>query len=493
MVKTALRYPILVLFAWQALSSPAAEESLSKEELSQHLRYLASDELMGRAAGTPGADQAARYIAEQFQKAGLKTLPGFDNYLQRIPFRHTGRVEAGTLVVGGKTYKQGENLLILEGPALEQTVPAVFSRAAAADLEQLDLKGRLLVAPLEDPSNPGSFRAALRQSRQRRTLLAAKGAVGLAEIYQGPAWDRIAGFLGRERLEAATPESSEVTPLLHVLIRQPEEEAIPWSEGKLPAVAIQVSGRPVETVYSSNVGGWVEGTDPALRDQFVFLTAHYDHLGAGRDLPNATEEDFIFNGARDNGMGVVALIAAAESLAEKPAARSVAFLAVTAEEAGTLGSSYYVEHPAIPLQKTVFVLNTDSGGYNDTGVVTIMGLERTTAQKDLQAACSDFGMEGITDPEPAQGFFNRSDNIHFARRGIPAPTFSPGFRAFDQELMKYYHRPADEADESFDFDYLLRFSQAYARSARRIADDPAQPHWAPGDPFEEAWKELYGK
>ncbi|MEE8583836.1 MAG: M20/M25/M40 family metallo-hydrolase [Acidobacteriota bacterium] len=495
MWKTAFRLTCLLLVAAQAVCTPAAEESLTEEEVARHLRYLASDELMGRRTGTPGNDQAAAYIASQFERADLKTLPGLEGYLQRIPFELTEKAESGTLSISGRQFAQGDDLIILEGPALKKEVPAIFRPATLADLEELDLQGKLLVAPLDDADNPRSFRTALRRSQARRDLLARKSAAGLVEVYQGTGWERISQFLSRRRLQLASDsEEEKAEPILHALIHQPQEgSAPPWEAEEAMTASIDVPGRLPQIVHSANVAGWVEGSDPQLRGQHVMLMAHYDHLGAGKDLPGATEEDYIFNGARDNGMGVVALISAAKSLANQPPARSVVFLAVTAEEIGLLGSRYYLEHPLVPLEKTVFVLNSDAGGFTDTDVVTVMGLERTTAREDIQKACADFGMEAVPDPVPGQNFFSRSDNIHFARKGVPAPTFSPGFREFSQELMKHYHRPSDEAGQDFDFAYLLRFSQAFARSARRIADNPQQPRWAPGDSFEEAWKQLYGK
>ncbi len=495
MWKMSLGCSIALLLVAQALSQPIAEESLTEEEVARHLRYLASDELMGRATGTAGNDLAAAYIAAQFEKSGLKKLPGLDSYRQPIPFQVTEQAESGSVSIGDRKFGQGGDLLILGGSRLQKEVPAVFSSAAPAELEKLDLEGKLLVAPLEDPDNPGLIRAALRLSQARRSLLAKKAAAGLVEIYQGSAWDRISRFLGRRRVQLASDsQQQEAPPILHALVHQPQQDnEPPWEEGKALSASIDVPGRLSRRLQSANVGGWIEGSDPDLRGQHVLLMAHYDHLGAGMHLPGATEEDSIFNGARDNGMGIVALISAAKSLSEKPPARSVVFLAVTAEEIGLLGSRFYVEDPLIPLEKTVFVLNSDAGGFTDTDVVTVMGLERTTAGDDIRKACADFGMEAVADPAPAQNFFNRSDNIHFARKGVPAPTFSPGFREFSLELMKHYHRPSDEVGEDFDFAYLLRYSQAFARSARRIADNPQQPRWASGDSFEAAWQQLYRK
>jgi Zn-dependent M28 family amino/carboxypeptidase len=168
-------------------------------------------------------------------------------------------------------------------------------------------------------------------------------------------------------------------------------------------------------------------------------------------------------------------------------------LACTGEEVGLLGSRYYAEHPLVPLNKTVFNLNIDGAGYNDTSIVTVIGLERTTAERDILDACKPFGLTAIQDPAPEQNLFDRSDNVSFARKGIPAPTFSPGFRAFDDAINKFYHQAADQADEQFDFAYFHRFVKAFIHAARRIADNPSSPQWKSGDKYESIGKKLYGK
>ncbi len=150
-----------------------------------------------------------------------------------------------------------------------------------------------------------------------------------------------------------------------------------------------------------------------------------------------------------------------------------------------------MQHPLVPLDRTVFALNIDGGGYSDTTIATVIGLERTTADALIAAGAAAYGLNVIPDPAPEQNLFDRSDNVNFARQGIPAPTFSPGFRSFsDPGVATYYHRPQDEADDDFDYAYLRRFVQAYAHAARRIADSPYRPVWKPGDTYEPAARAL---
>jgi Zn-dependent M28 family amino/carboxypeptidase len=239
--------------------------------------------------------------------------------------------------------------------------------------------------------------------------------------------------------------------------------------------------------------GFIEGTDPVLIQEYLLISAHYDHVGVGKEGGSMfTEQDSIFNGARDNGIGVVALLSAAKGLAQTPPKRSVIFLACTAEEMGLLGSKYYTEHPLIPLNKTIFNLNSDGAGYDDTAAISVIGYDRVGVVEEFNLAAQKFGLRIIADPAPEQNLFDRSDNVNFAIKGIPAPCVSPGTTDFTEEIAKYYHQAIDNP-ESVDFDYLLVFCKTFVHMARLIADKKEAPQWAPGDKYEEAGKKLYGK
>ncbi len=237
-----------------------------------------------------------------------------------------------------------------------------------------------------------------------------------------------------------------------------------------------------------NVVGIVEGTDPELKDEFILYSAHYDHIG----VRNTGQPDSIFNGARDNAVGTVTVLSAAENIAKYPTRRSAIFILWTAEEMGLRGSRYFAENPLIPLQNIVYCFNSDNGGYNDTSIATIVGLGRTTAEADIRQACEAFGLRAIDDPAGEQGLFDRSDNVNFARKGIPAPTFSLGFTAFDEEIMKYYHQVADEPD-NLDYEYLEKFFRSYVLACRLIANNPETPFWVENDKYYNAGKALYDR
>lgn len=248
-----------------------------------------------------------------------------------------------------------------------------------------------------------------------------------------------------------------------------------------------VTLRDSSVVKSKNVIGVVEGSDPDLRDEYLLLAAHYDHVGVG---PATAEGDSIYNGARDNAVGVATVMAAGKYFAEHPPKRSVILAFWTAEELGLIGSGYFAENPPVPLDQVVYNLNIDGAGYNDTTMVTVVGLERTGAESIFRSSTREFGLDVNSSPVPELGLFNRSDNVHFARKGIPAPTFSLGFTAFNEELQYYYHQPTDESS-NLDFDYVTQYARAYVLSAERIANKTDAPFWVPGDEFEEAGLQLY--
>ena len=211
----------------------------------------------------------------------------------------------------------------------------------------------------------------------------------------------------------------------------------------------------------------IKGTHPVLKREYILLCAHYDHLGIKR---NCDDRDTIYNGARDNGMGIVSLISAAKVLSNNPTARSVVFVAFTGEEEGMCGSKYFIKHPPLNLNDIKFVLNNDGGGYNDTAVVRVAGLDKTTGKESIIKACASAHLGCLPYPAELQYLCLLSDNAPFAKIGIPSVTMSPGFDKVDEDILKYVHTVADEADDHFDYFYLRKFAEAYTLAAIAMAN-----------------------
>ncbi len=226
-----------------------------------------------------------------------------------------------------------------------------------------------------------------------------------------------------------------------------------------------------QRLTAANVVGIIAGADPARRDEVVLVTAHYDHIGIGRPVNG----DSINNGADDDASGTVGLLELARQMARGPApARTIVFAAVTGEEVGLIGTRWYINHPVRPLERTVANLNLEMIGRPDTltggaGTAWLTGYERSTFGDLLAAA----GVPIVADPRPAQRFFERSDNIDFARRGIPAHTLS----TFN--LHTDYHTVHD-GPETIDTGHMARVIDAALVALRTLANAPEVPQWHPG-------------
>ncbi len=466
-----------------------SEREISLGEVAAHLRFLASDELEGRMTGENGNEVAARYIAEQFRAYGLKTLPGADDFMQRVPLTRTGHSRDSRLVIAGDTLRQGVEMLIREGAGVDISAPLVFlgfgvnePGAGHNDYAEKEVRGKIVVVTFGTPESRGT-RLGFEAGREKLRLAQENGALALIELYDGGLpWSTLVQFLAAPKYEIGGPRDDGAAPNLpHILV---DNSAGRYEKpGSLQeAASLVIAGSTPESMTSPNVLALLPGNDAKLSAEYVFVTAHFDHLGIKEH--SETGQDSIFNGARDNAFGVAALLAAAHSLSLAKPARPVVFMACTAEELGLLGSKYYVENPLVPLNQTVFVLNVDGAGYTDTTIVSVIGLERSSAQNSIIAAAAAFNVEAISDPVPQMNLFNRSDNISFSRKGVPSCSMSPGFRSFGPDLQRYYHRVEDEVNDDFDLNYLLKFSRVFARAARMIADAEKAPVWRSGDEFE---------
>ncbi|WP_296700983.1 M28 family peptidase [Algoriphagus sp.] len=478
---------LTVTFVAEAQKKKIDKKFDEKSAISE-LTYLASDELKGRDPATPEMALAYDFIAKQLEEAGAKPVPGADGYFQNIPFRLSSPPSKGKIVMGDSTYIQGENLLVLDGESLSGTYQLVdVGFGTPADFEGKDLTGKIAVSSVGAP-NKMSPNDLFSLGSEKTANAKKQGAVALIERFNIPSipWQLIANYLNRSQMGIDNGESSKlpyiwVKDLSNVL---PKEIAV----GNAKSAVLQIEGKTNKPIEGKNVIAWIEGSDKDLKNEFVMLSAHYDHVGIGRPDESG---DSIYNGTRDNAIGTVAVMNAAKYFAKNPPKRSILLALWTAEEKGLLGSRYFANNPLIPLNQIIYNLNIDGAGYNDTSIITVIGLGRTTGDDMVIEAVEDFGLKALADPAPEQGLYDRSDNVNFAVKGIPAPTFSLGFTAFDDEINKYYHKAGDQVD-SVDLDYVTLYWKAYILAAQKIGNLDYQPMWVAGDKYEEAGKALYG-
>jgi Zn-dependent M28 family amino/carboxypeptidase len=235
---------------------------------------------------------------------------------------------------------------------------------------------------------------------------------------------------------------------------------------------------------SENVIGILRGRDPVLRNEYVVMSAHMDHLGIGRSVNG----DSIYNGAMDNAAGTALLMDMARHLSREHVTlrRSVIFAAVTAEEKGRLGSTYFANNPTVPLHAIVADLNTDMFlPIIPFTMAMVNGLEESDLAADARRAADAAGTRVVTDPEPEQNRFVRSDQYSFVLRGIPALSLKIGFvagspeqRTFHDFEAKRYHQPSDDVTQPVNFAAAAGFEKLMLALVREVANRDTRPVWS---------------
>ena len=425
--------------AWIALApafpaSPAMGQALEPDSLLAHVRYLAADELRGREPGQPGADSAAAYIARHLREYGLEPL-GSDGYRQPFGVTLTARILPESRLLlrspnGERELKLGEEWL----PFLFSDSGRVAGKVARpgyglSDEDYAGLAagpGGSLVVVLRggtpagfDPHGAGGDAT----PRFKATLARRHGADAV--------------LITVPRLEAprpGDPPHSIGIPAAQLLERP---DVLGWLDEEGVEVTLDARVEPVEaTAY--NLIGRLPGRDPRLAEEIVVIGAHYDHIGMGGPGSLAPDVEAIHNGADDNASGTALLLGLARYFAQNPErrpARSLVFVAFSAEEMGLLGSEYVVSHPPFPLERVTAMINFDMVGRlgdEDLQVFGTESAEEFTALIDsLDAAAAGVEVTNIGDG------YGPSDQTSFYARGIPVLHFFTGTHS-------QYHRPEDD-------------------------------------------------
>ena len=501
-------------------------------QLRADIRFLASDLLQGRRAGTHGYDVAAEYVASRLAILGI--APGGEaGYFQPLRLRE---------VTPDLTAISVE----LSDPALAAAIRVPDTAIVSADLAHLeldlagkmtyvgkavcdpetgrddaagaDLTGRFAVvlAGIADGLPPA--RAAVRSDAAAKWACVAKrGAIGMITLrtpkatvlawgstltsYRSGTMGLLAGDAARSRSLPApilTLDAPAARAALASVGHELDAEETRAQAGKpehfdLPGtLRIHYRGRSRDVV-SANVIGRIEGSDPELAREAVVISAHLDHLGV--DATGA-----IRNGAIDNASGIAELLAIGRALTAlpRPPRRTVILLATTGEELGLLGAEGFVAHPLWPLDRIAANINIDQTGLLwPLADVVADGAERSTLAGPAGRAAAALGLTVSPDPVPEQGFFLRSDQAPFARAGVPAMIFRPGFadRAGGTDVNRgrftkwrgsAYHSPLDKIDQRdppIDFDSGITMARVVYLTALEIANADQRPRWNPGDVF----------
>jgi len=249
----------------------------------------------------------------------------------------------------------------------------------------------------------------------------------------------------------------------------------------------------IRTIDSTNVVGKIEGSDPALKNEYVIYTSHWDHFGIGVPVNG----DKVYHGAQDNATGIGGLIEIGRAFAAMPARpkRSILLLAVTAEEQGLLGSGYYAQNPLYPLNKTIGVVNMDAlNVYGKTNDVTVTGLGNSDLDDIAQAVAAEQKRVVKPDPTPEKGGYYRSDHFPFAKQGVPALASSGGIdyvgkpadwgkQISEAYIANDYHKPSDKVKPEWEMSGAVQDLQFYWMVGYKIAQADKYPTWKPGNEF----------
>ncbi len=510
---------------------------VSAEALSRHVRVLASDAYEGRAPATPGEDRTIEYLVAEFKKAGVQPAGDGGGWTQSVPLERTrvdGPVTA-SLQVGGEAQPlaNGDDVVLqsLAPVARVEVVdaPLVFVGYGVSapergwdDYKGVDLAGKVAVVLVNDPDfeadAPGDFDGRGMTYYGRWTYkyeeLARQGATGVLIVHEtapaayGWATVRASGLspvFDIPRADAAT---------YHTLLRG-------WMQRELAVSLFARAGLDFETekkraqtraftpvalgdatlsasfavqreaVVTRNVVARITGAEHP--DETVVYSAHWDAFGIGE--PDAGG-DRIRRGAVDNATGVAAVLELARVYAAGPRPRrSVLFVALTAEEKGLQGSTYFVAHPPVALEKTAAVINLEmlspDGANRD---IASWGNGRVSLERDLRRVAEARGRGYSPDPNLEAGFFYRADHFPFARAGVPAITIGAGLDKVeggiergtalrDAYFRDCYHQPCDRWTPQWDAQGQVQDVVLLYDLGRGIADGETWPQWLDGSEF----------
>lgn len=502
------------------------------QRIKKDVTYLSSDVLEGREAGSAGHAIAVNYVIEQFKEIGISPMGDNGGYVQTVPLISVMREDEGNVLSissrSGEAFSltDGEDYIVSASSAGEQTsveAPVVFAGYGIVAPEHglepyknLDVDGKIVAILSGSPAGIQTEERAYYGAQVAREM-SERGAVGVI-IIETPVRAKRVSF--KQSIQRATTspsmkwikadgdayttspnlkasayvsmvgaeklfEGAELSwPEILAIIK---DESANVSSFEMPISARIEQNSKHEQITSDNVIGYIEGSDPALKEEVIALSAHIDHIGITR---KSMAKDVINNGALDNAAGVSTLLEVARIIksGERPR-RSILFTVVTAEEKGLLGAQYFAQNPTVERKRIVGNVNLDMPvlTYDFTDVVAFGG-ERSTMKAAIEDAIADFGVSLGEDPFPAQGLFTRSDHYRFVEIGVPSVFLATGFEnggeeAWSNHFANNYHKPSDEVDNGVLFNVADKFASINAKIAITLANQDDRPLWIKDDFF----------
>ena len=511
-----------------------------------HVQVLADDSMKGRLTGSPEYLKAADYVVSQFKKDGLQPAGLNGSFVQPVHFevqRILADKSSLALTVHGKTEPLTlgtDAILGARSPQLPHVDASLvflgyglhlpeshYDDFASAEVPYASLRGKIVVVVNGGPAElPTALKSYARTSPLTAALKAA-GAVGIISIPTPKSmdfgWDRVASGASQPGMWLAAQPGDDALAKLHPALAEDhtprfsatfnpaqadkllagtghtwaEIQALADAQKPLPHFDLGKSLTASVTadrtqVESPNIAARLEGSDPALKAEYVLVSAHLDHLGVGEPIHGKS----IYSGAMDDASGVATVLETARSFSEAAAhgqrpRRSVLFLVFTAEEKGLLGSRFFAGHPTVPASEVKADLNLDMFmPIFPLKKLHVQGLEQSTLADDARKVGAAHNIVIATDPEPDRNSFVRTDQYSFVQAGVPALAMkfgwdagSPEQKAWRAWLAERYHSTADDLNQPVDFAAAAQFNSFYADLVRDVADSAATPHYLPDSFF----------
>ncbi|HEU4620571.1 MAG TPA: M28 family peptidase [Gammaproteobacteria bacterium] len=522
--------------------TPEAESAAARidaDTIRSVVAEIASDRYEGRAPGTDGDRMTEDYLVHRLESLGFR--PGGPDGGWRQPFDLVGVTASPPptwrFTRGGASLDlaESDDFIAASGVQREQAeidgAEIVFAGYGIVapeygwdDFKDADVRGKVVLLLNNDPDwDPELFAGPKRLYYGRWTYkyesAARHGAAGAIIVHTdasaGYPWQVVQTSWSGTQYEL--PAAGEPSIEIKAWVTEPAAERLVRLAGldlgtlvekakrrdfKPIPLGVETSLRLENTLdrtTTANVVGVLPGSDPKLADEYVVYTAHHDHLGVGRANPR-DPDDRIYNGARDNasGVGMVLAIGRAYAALPTPPRRSIMLLFVGAEEAGLLGSQYFAAHPLVPPGRIAADVNYDSGNiWGATRDITFIGLGKSTLDAVALRVAEHQGRVVAPDAFPDRGYYYRSDQLNFAKIGVPSFYLSTGTdfvgkpvgwgrQQIDAFNDRHYHQPSDELREDWSFDGMVQDARFGFLAGLVVANADELPSWKPGDEFEAA-------
>src|SRR6266850_2676902 len=542
-METRFRLALLIAIACACSKPPATPQqvplaqlpSVDPQAVLAHTRVLSSDEYEGRGPGTKGEELTVRYLVDQFRMLGLGPGNADGTYIQKVPLVGITPAAAPLVFQKGnqrRTLEWKDDVVawtkhVADSASLDRSELVFVGYGIVApeynwdDYKGLDVKGKTLVMLVNDPPVAGDEKAFGGKAMTyygrwtyKYEIGMQKGAAGVLVVHEtGPAGYpfEVVQAKTTEQFDLVTPDKNMGRVNVEGWITLDQAKALMQMAGRnfdalkqqaatraftpvpLGVTASMTIRNTLRTIDSQNVVAKLEGNDPALKDEYIVYTAHWDHLGVGPDVNG----DRIYNGAKDNAIGVGGLLELARAFTKVSPApkRSILFLSVTAEEQGLLGSQYYSVTPIYPLRKTLANINMDGlNVHGRTKDLTLIGYGASELDNYASAAAAEQGRVIRPDPETEKGFYYRSDHFNFAKQGVPAldpdegtdfvgkpPEY--GTQVRDDYTEHDYHKPTDVVKPDWDLSGAADDLKVFFAVGYRVAQADKYPEWKPGNEF----------